>query len=172
MPQVSHGIPIAYFVTFTTYGTWLHDASQGSVDRDHNKFGTEFIVPNAHLIQRRYTSLKGEQFEMKKKERSVVLRAILEVCRTRQWLGYAIHVRSNHVHAVIGGKVEPEKMMLDFKSYATRALRKSFGEYVEKKRVWTRHGSTKYIWTQEKLASAMNYVKYEQGEIMEFGSTE
>jgi len=166
------GCPIAYFITFTTYGTWLHGDGRGSVDKEHNRFATEFIVPNAHLIQRRHTSLKDEQFELNKQERVVVLDAILEVCKFRQWLGYAVHVRSNHVHAVVGSRVEPERIMNDFKSYATRAVKKYFDHYAETKRYWTRHGSTKYIWTQEMLASVMNYVKYEQGQPMAFGSTE
>jgi hypothetical protein len=41
--------PIAYFITFTTYGTWLHGDERGSVDKGHNRVGTEFIAPNMPL---------------------------------------------------------------------------------------------------------------------------
>ena len=34
----------------------------------------------------------------------------------------ALHIRSNHVHAVVHGHAQPEKMMNDFKSYASRTL--------------------------------------------------
>jgi REP element-mobilizing transposase RayT len=164
--------PVAYFITFTTYGTWLHGDGRGSVDKGHNRVGTEFIPPNTSLIRRRHSSLKDEPFEMNTKECSIVLKAILEVCKSRGWLGYAVHVRRNHVHAVIGAKAEPGRMMRDLKSYSTRAIKKHFDQYAETKRFWTRHGSTKYIWTQGMLASVMNYVKYEQGQTMAFGSTE
>lgn len=32
--------PLAYLITFRTYGTWLHGDERGSVDKNHNKFGT------------------------------------------------------------------------------------------------------------------------------------
>ncbi len=38
--------PIAYFITFTTYGTWLHGQAPGSVDREHNRFNTPWLAPN------------------------------------------------------------------------------------------------------------------------------
>jgi len=164
--------PIAYFITFTTYGTWLHGDGRGSVDKEHNKVGTEFIAPNVPLARSQHASLKDGQFQMNKDQRGIVLDAILEVCKFREWLGYAVHVRHRHIHAVIGGTDEPERMMHDFKTYATRAIKKHFDQYAETKRFWTRHGSTRYLWTQEMLASAMNYVKYEQGQIMDFGSTQ
>lgn len=66
----------------------------------------------------------------------------------------------------------PEKMMVDFKVYATRMIRKFNSEQTIIKKYWTRHGSTKYIWTKENLASVMRYVRDEQGKIMAFGATD
>ena len=34
---------VAYFITFTTYGTWLPGSAKGSVDTDHNAFGTALL---------------------------------------------------------------------------------------------------------------------------------
>ena len=31
-------IPLAYFITFRSYGTWLHGDKRGSVDRLHRRF--------------------------------------------------------------------------------------------------------------------------------------
>ncbi len=33
-------IPLAYLITFRTYGTWLHGDIRGSVDRFTNTYGT------------------------------------------------------------------------------------------------------------------------------------
>ena len=38
--------PLAYFSTFTTYGTWLHGDERGSVDREHNQVGTPWLEPD------------------------------------------------------------------------------------------------------------------------------
>ena len=36
-------IPLALLITFRCYGTWLHGDLRGSVDRDHNVYGTQRI---------------------------------------------------------------------------------------------------------------------------------
>jgi hypothetical protein len=38
--------PLAYFITFTCYGTWLHGDQRGSVDREHNAPGTPVLTPD------------------------------------------------------------------------------------------------------------------------------
>jgi hypothetical protein len=35
--------PLAFFITFTTYGAWLHGQAPGSVDREHNQVDTLFL---------------------------------------------------------------------------------------------------------------------------------
>ena len=37
----------SYFLTFTTYGTWLHGDTRGSVDREHNIVETPYLEPDA-----------------------------------------------------------------------------------------------------------------------------
>lgn len=61
--------------------------------------------------------------------------------------------------------------MRDFKIYATKAIKKT-GNKLSAERYWTRHESTKYIRTKEKLRSPIEYVKNGQGNIMAFGATE
>ena len=39
-------IPLAYLITFRSYGTWLHGDERGSVDRFHNVYGTPRLPPN------------------------------------------------------------------------------------------------------------------------------
>jgi hypothetical protein len=164
--------PIAYLITFTTYGTWLHGDKRGSVDKEHNRFGSAFVSPNSGLSKKERISLKNPPFALGKNERGVVLKAILQVCELRGWFAHVIHVRRSHVHIVVSGEVRPEKMLVDFKAYSTRALRKYNNDQTTIKKYWTRHGSTKYIWTKESLATTIKYVRDEQGKIMAFGETE
>lgn len=163
--------PIAYLITFTTYGTWLHGDERGSVNKEHNQYGCAFVSPNPSLQMKEQTALRNPPVVLEKKLRKVVLEAILWVCKFRGWLAHAVHVRSNHVHIVVSGDEKPEKMMVGFKAYATRVLTKqNRGGVIN--RYWANHGSTKYIWDEETLASAVNYVKNKQGKMMEYGKTE
>jgi hypothetical protein len=52
--------------------------------------------------------------------------------------------------------------MTAFKAYSTRALRNA-GVVSDSEKLWSRHGSTKYLWTEEQIGGAVAYVKFEQG---------
>ncbi len=36
-------MPLAYFITFTTYGSWLPGSVKGSADAEHNVYGTPWL---------------------------------------------------------------------------------------------------------------------------------
>jgi REP element-mobilizing transposase RayT len=158
--------PLAYHITFTTYGSWLHGDQRGSVDKDHNQYGSNFVSPNSGLHKQEQTSLKNSPIILDKNIREVVLKALLRVCGYRGWITHAVHVRSNHIHIVVSGKEKPEKMMADFKAYATRAIKKNSNNQALVRKYWSQHGSTKYLWTKENLVSTVEYVKNRQGKVM------
>jgi len=51
--------PLAYFLSFRSYGTWLHGDKRGSVDRFHNKYGTPRLPENAKWFNYNLTSLRA-----------------------------------------------------------------------------------------------------------------
>jgi len=53
-------IPLAYFITFRTYGTWLHGDERGSIDRYHNRYKGPKVEPNPVLAKQQEAKLKGE----------------------------------------------------------------------------------------------------------------
>lgn len=81
--------------------------------------------PSSGLNEKEKTRLKNLPVVLGRNFRDVILKAILQVCGYRGWIAYAVHVRSNHIHIVVSGKEKPEKMMVDFKAYATRAIREN-----------------------------------------------
>ncbi len=157
--------PLAYFITFTTYGAWLHGRAPGSVDRSHKEVGTPFLPPdeNRETVERH--QLAEAPYLLDDGRREVVLQTIREVARHRGWTLWAVHVRSNHVHAVVTAAVKPEKVMADFKAYASRRLKERFHESADRTR-WTQHGSTLYLWTEEEVAAKVEYTVNGQGEPM------
>jgi len=88
-----------------------------------------------------------------------------EVCKYRGWGLLAAHVRTNHVHAVVEAEVAPEKVLTDFKAYASRGLNR-LGTAGSDRRRWARHGSTRWLWKDEDVREAVRYVVEEQGEPM------
>jgi REP element-mobilizing transposase RayT len=157
--------PLAYFITFTAYGTWLHGRDPGSVDRQHNAVGTPLLPPDAKREATRRKTMRQEPYVLDEPRRAIVLRTIREVVTHRGWKLWAAHVRTNHVHIVITAPPKPEKVMADLKAWASRRLREAFGESEDRDR-WTQHGSTRYLYTEASLNAAIVYVVDNQGESM------
>lgn len=164
---------VAYLITFRCYGTWLHGDDRGSMDRRfHNRYGAPKIAPNTEMVASRERLLKSAPFLLGPREREVVDAAIRETCRFREYLLHArnvrtnhahVVVRTNHAHVVVGNAGSPERIMNAFKANATRALR-SAGLLGQEDKAWSRHGSTKYLWTEADVTDAVAYVLHSQGD--------
>ncbi|MBI4441766.1 MAG: transposase [Acidobacteria bacterium] len=158
-------MPLAYLITFTCYGTRVHGDESGSVDRKHNLPGSDFLPPNPPWVSAERKQMKQSPYELEGRRRALVLEAIQEVCSRREWMLLAVHVRTHHVHAVVAAPETPEKVMNGMKTYGSRALNQSGLDRVSCRR-WAHHGSTRYLWKPEDVASAMEYVVRGQGEPM------
>ena len=150
--------PLAYFLTWPTYGTWLHGDERGSVDRAHNTPGTPLIEPNSRRVRAESKRLTCPPVELDSTSRKIGSETISDHCRQRGWDLFANSARSNHVHVVVGvGDRTPERIMGEFKAWATRRLRQA-GRVGPKARVWAYHGSTRYLWDSKSLNAASGYV--------------
>ncbi len=148
---------IAYFLTFRCYGTWLHGDSRGSVDRNqHNAWGLD-PIPEI-ILREKYEirCMKEKPVSFDERCREIIQSSIRQVCKYNDWQLHALSVMSNHVHIVLSAPIAPEKVMLSLKAWCTRALRQE-GLFAQNKRIWSRHGSTKYVWTAEELERVCHY---------------
>src|SRR4051812_11040949 len=93
--------PLAYFITFTTYGAWLHGQAPGSVDDEHNQFGPPFIAANESRHGSNQHQMAQEPYVLDAARREVVCNAIVADWQFRGWTLQALHVRSCHVHLVV-----------------------------------------------------------------------
>jgi len=159
-------LPLAYHITFTCYGARLHGDESGTVDPEHNFPGTPFIPHTPKLAKIKQSRMKQKTYEMDATRRRAVLEALKETCSYRNWLLLAAHIRPKHVHVVVQAATEPGKILNDLKVYASRKLNQMAIDSPNRKR-WARHGSTRYLWKQGDMESAVHYVVYEQGEPME-----
>ncbi len=150
--------PLGYFITFRTYGTWLHGDDRGSVDRKHNEFGTPTLPASEERVKWERSELKQEPVELDAKRREIVERTIREVCAHKCWVLMEVHVRTNHVHVVVDAHGAPEPMMNAFKAWSSRRLAEA-GLIERGTKVWSRHGSTVYLFKEEKVEEKCRYVR-------------
>ena len=75
---VAESVPLAYLITFRSYGTWLHGDPRGSVDRFHNQYGEPVFPPNAARLGQTEVRLKRVPVVLTEVQRQSVERAIRE----------------------------------------------------------------------------------------------
>ena len=150
--------PLAYLITFRCYGTWLHGDQRGAYRRTSRVIsGVSWIEPKPELEQAEEKQLKHEPVTLNAIQRSVVDKAVREVCLQRKYALRAIAVRTNHVHTVVSAQGQPEPILNAFKSYATRALRLT-NSLPGAIKPWSRHGSMIYLWKEREVEKAVEYV--------------
>jgi len=113
---------------------------------------TARIAPDTENEKTKSRLMKHDPFILGSKEREIVEIAIREVCSVRGYGLFAVHVRTNHVHLVVSNSAKVERMMDSFKAYATKALRAADLLGSDAK-AWSRHGSTRYLWTEDHIAT-------------------
>lgn len=156
---------MTYLITFACYGCHLHGDTSGSVDYAHNCPGTPIVEADRARVAFEEQRMDQPPYHLDQIRRDAVLEAIQEVCAHRAWNLLAAHVRSNHVHTVVEAEVPPERVMSDFKAYASRRLSRMRLDSPTRKR-WARHGSTRWLWKPQHVSAALEYVVAEQGDAM------
>ena len=148
--------PIAYFITFTTYGTWLRGDERGSVD----KHVPGIMPPNPVVHRADEKRLKHPPIYFTEEQRNIVEQTIREVCQYRNWTLHRVNVRTNHVHLVVTAPDLPDKVMGDCKAYVTRNLRKT-NQFSKEITIWTENGSTRWINDNTHFEHVCEYVDHQ-----------
>jgi REP element-mobilizing transposase RayT len=158
-------MPVAYLITFTTYGTRLHGGDKGSVDDQHNVYDTPLVQIDRRRERWSEARMAEMAYVMTPAEREIVRNSIVALAADRGWRLFAVHIRSNHVHAVVSAERDPGRIMSEMKARASRDLSLAGFDSSERRR-WTRHGSTRHLFEEEDVEAAIRYALDEQGERM------
>ena len=155
--------PLAYFLTWPTYGTWLPGDQRGWVQyhRGHQ-------LPDPVLEREAQARMEEEACILDRTQRDIVEKTIQDHCEIPQWKLFAVNCRSNHLHVVVGAKVHPDEIRKQLKAWATRHLKahqKLTTGHDGNLRTnwWAERGSGRYINDEDSLEAAIIYVQEGQG---------
>jgi hypothetical protein len=152
--------PLAYLLTWTTYGTWLPGDERGWVERPG-----QFRPPNLRLEAVARSLLKEEPCVLDVEQRRLVEAIIAKHCALRGWHLHVVNCRTTHVHVVVTAGPRPEVVRDQFKAWCTRHLkalqRAGNPDLSQPVRLhWgTEGGSQRWLNDEESLAAAIRYVR-------------
>jgi REP element-mobilizing transposase RayT len=162
--------PLAYFITWTCYGTWLPGDERG-----WNKWQKGEKIPQPLLADWCKERLAEKPIVLSEDQRAVVENTIAKHCKLRGWKLHAVNCRSNHCHVVVSANSHAGEQVRDqFKAWCTRKLK----EAEERNRMeavgrkpsgieprenwWTRKGGVRYVFDEESLEAAIRYTREAQ----------
>ncbi len=165
--QVPMGEPVAFFLTWTTYGTWLPGDERGWTDKPG-----QFREPDEHRRQAALRLMTEPALTLDVEQRRLVEATIADHCRIRGWQLHAVNARTCHVHAVVTAPGRsPDDVMEQLKAWCTRRLKErerlmnpSTGPRLK---WWTQGGSGRWLNDVPSLESAVVYVVEGQGDVPE-----
>ena len=141
-----------YFITWTTYGTWLPGDARG-----WKKAGTGQRVPQPRLEEWCREKMTGTPITLNEIQRKKVEVVCREHAEHRRWDLHAVSARSNHVHLAVTADKPAEVVRDQFKANATRVL-KSEPSALKCDKVWTRGGDTQVVDGESALEQVMVYI--------------
>jgi REP element-mobilizing transposase RayT len=150
------GEPLGYFITWTTYGTWLPGDERGW----RRKGKPDIQLPNELNRESAACKMKEREFRMNRRDREIVHDTVTRHCEIRNWKLHIVNARSNHVHVVVTAPgYAPETVRDQLKAWCTRKL-KPF--HPGRERFWTEGGSRRYLNSDDHLEAAIIYVSEAQ----------
>jgi REP element-mobilizing transposase RayT len=159
--------PLAYFLIWTTYGTWLPGDERGWV-----LYRRGMRLPDPILEREAAARMTEDACRLDQEQRRLVETTIADHCRVRGWTLYAVNCRSNHVHAVVAANRHPDEIREQFKAWCTRRLKAMEEERQRttsariipgngktvRRNWWAERGSGFYINDDEGLERVVYYV--------------
>jgi hypothetical protein len=166
--------PLAYFLTWTTYGSWLPGDERGWILK-----GQGIRAPDPVRRKHAESLLIEPPCSLDDEQRNLVEATIGRHCEIRGWEPHAVNCRTNHVHVVVSANCEPESVREQFKAWCTRKLKEHQRKRLStqarrasegfdsqhsdaaplRENWWTERGSIRKIGDEEILEAAVIYVR-------------
>ena len=154
--------PIAYFITWTVYGSHLQGDVRGWRRRRHGD-----QLPQPRMAEWRRGRLRYDIVLLTPEQRAIVECECKRHCDIRRWHLWVVNARSTHVHIVVTAAGYSGKAVRDqLKANGTRGLRERCPQFCDRA-VWTVGGDWVCVNTEDELESVCVYVRDAQDR-MEF----
>ena len=152
--------PTGFFLTWTTYGSWLPGDERGWVEKPG-----DIKSPDSEREAMAYERMQETELTLDQEQRDLVEKTVADHCQHRGWHLHAVKCRTQHAHVVVTAPDRKPKDVLDqFKAWCTRRLKElaiaKAGGYANDVRVrwWTEGGSKRRLYGETSLAAAIRYV--------------
>jgi REP element-mobilizing transposase RayT len=149
--------PIAYHITFGTYGTRLHGDPRGTVDRSMNGPGEPIIGADRGWWELERGRLKYEPVILTAEQMGFVESVLPEICDRGGWQFHTGAGGPDHIHNLITADADGEAVRKWLKRWLGEALSSEW-KRPDGATWWAEGGSVKWVWNDAYYARVFGYV--------------
>jgi len=156
--KTQQATPLAYHITFGTYGARLHGDEKGTVDRRTNVPGTPVV---GEIDARRRIEMDRMRFPpvfLTAEQRRHAEAVIPEICTRGGWTHHVSAAGPDHVHVVLTTDRDGQKVRHWLKRWLGESLSARWRLIVGQS-WWAEGGSVKRIWENRYFREAVEYVR-------------
>ena len=165
-----------WFLTWTTYGTFLPGDKRGATGLLHDEFGViiqhnqpgqDHIPHSVPLANWSKLQMKGDAVRLTMEQARVLLTQFHCTASFRRWRLLGVAIMNNHLHVGVNvhSDPDPETILRDFKSYGSRALNLQWGKPPSASR-WTESGSKRKLDSDNSVIAAVRYIIQQQSPLL------
>ena len=165
-----------WFLTWTTYGTWLPGDERGFVGVAPDEFGrmvmrnqpnTPPAPPRQGLKQSAANRMKAAPVVLNIDQAEALFDQFQETTAHRRWLLVAIGIMHTHLHLVVGvpGDPDPDKILSDCKAYGSRRLNQ-VGPSRRDGTWWTTGGSKRKLADCHSVEATVSYIRQQPNPLL------
>ena len=153
MADFNTGEPLAFFITWTAYGTWLPGDERGYVKQHEG-----WHPPCKKLESYAHARMVESPVQLTPVQRDIVAQTIQRHCAVRGWTCWEVNPRMTHVHTVVTAmRTAPATVREQLKAWCSRELRNHDDN--RRKRWWAEGGSVRSLNDEDSLAHAIAYTR-------------
>lgn len=149
--------PLAYFITWSTYGSWLPGDERGWVKKGESGVQAGDEQRRADALSR----MKETPVSLTVAQRAAVEATIRRHCEIRKWTLHAVNARAQHVHVVVTADRDPDTVREQLKAWCTRKLNE-LNRGLRRENWWTEGGSARWVNDAQHLLDVIAYVLEKQ----------
>lgn len=150
--------PLAYHITWGTYGTRLHGGPRPTVDRNFNEYGTPVLEFDEYRYELAQERLKYDPIMLTAEQMIFVEDVVPGICERGHWRYRTCAAGPDHVHVLLTATFDPEKIRALLKRWIGQALSEKWTLEGEERTWWAECGSIKWVDSERYLTKVTDYV--------------
>jgi len=151
--------PLAFHITFGTYGSRLHGDERGTVERRRNKPGDPIVGRDDDWRRVEAARLKFDPRLLGRPQRGVIEGILPAICKKGGWTFHIAAARPDHVHLLLTAQPGAES------DVTRRLVKRWLSEELSKRwplaageRWWSVGGSVKWVWIAGYFDNVWHYI--------------